>query len=49
MPGIEDEDAVLKKLVRQQVGILSCLAGLANQPRHNVGRLVDAFGAALLH
>ena len=49
MPGIEDEDAVLKKFMRQQVGVLSGFAGLADQPRHDVGRSVDSLGAASRH
>ena len=46
MPGIENEDAVLKKFMRQQVGVLS---GLADQPRHDVGRFVDSLVASSRH
>ena len=49
MPGIEDEDAVLKKFMRQQVGVLAGLAGLADQPRHDVGRPVKPLGAPPRH
>ena len=45
MARIQNEDGVLQQLMRQQIGVVFGFARFTDQPRHDIGGIVNALGA----